>query len=162
MKTFKTVLASLFLMLSMVACNYSKTNENGSQTISSDSLTTANKAIVTDFFIIAFVKKDVKAAFVKYVGNKYIQHNPSVTDGRELPIKYLGEWLTANPESSCDIKRIIAEKDLVVIHSHWKDAPEKLGQAGIDIFRIENGKIVEHWDVIQDVPAKSAISNTVF
>jgi predicted SnoaL-like aldol condensation-catalyzing enzyme len=162
MGTRKIALASLFFLFSVIACNHLKTSGDLSQARSIDSLTAANKANVSDFFTLAFVKKDVKAAFDKYVGDKYIQHNPNAPDGSEHAIKYLGLWFAANPKASCDIKRIIAEKDLVVIHSHWKDSPEKLGQAGIDIFRVEDGKIVEHWDVVQDVPEKSVNNNSVF
>ncbi len=60
------------------------------------------------------------------------------------------------------LKRVIAEDDLVVLHYHLKMTPDDLGQAVVDIFRVEDGRIVEHWDVLQPVPAESANTNTMF
>lgn len=161
MQFIKPILLICIIAFFVTSCNHSN-ESNPSKQEPIDSLTAKNKAIAIDFFTVAFVKKDVKGAFDKYIGEKYIQHNPNVPDGKEKPIEYLSQWLKENPQASCEIKRVIAEGNLVVIHSHWKDSPEKPGQAGVDIFRIENGKIVEHWDVLQDVPAKSANDNTVF
>ena len=66
------------------------------------------------------------------------------------------------PNRSSEIKRVMAEGDLVVLHVHSKPSPEDRGSAIIDIFRVENGKIVEHWDVIQPIPEKAANTNTMF
>ncbi len=66
------------------------------------------------------------------------------------------------PDMVFDVKRVIAEGDLVVLHYHLPMTPDDLGRAVVDIFRVEDGKIVEHWDVLQDVPAQSANNNTMF
>ena len=126
-----------------------------------DATAEANKKIVLAFYDAALVKRDVDAA-VKYLGDKYIQHNPRAPDGVEGVkglIKFLKE---TQPNRSSDIKRVIAEKDLVMIHVHARPTPEDRGMAIIDIFRVDNGKIVEHWDVMQPVPEKAANNNTMF
>ncbi len=121
----------------------------------------ANKKIVLAFYDAALVKFDADAA-VKYLGESYIQHNPRAPDGVEGVkglIKFLKE---TQPNRRSEIKRVLAEKDLVMIHVHAKSTPEDRGTAIIDIFRVQNGKIVEHWDVMQAVPEKSANNNTMF
>jgi predicted SnoaL-like aldol condensation-catalyzing enzyme len=159
MRTLRLILLLISFLIA-VSCNTKPPISALNQCI--DSVTAVNKAIAIDFFAAGFIKKDIQGAFDKYVGEKYIQHNPYVIDGRQAPLEYLSSWLRDNPQASCEIKRVIAEKDMVVIHSHWKDSPQVRGQAGVDIFRIENGKIVEHWDVIQDIPEKSANDNSMF
>jgi predicted SnoaL-like aldol condensation-catalyzing enzyme len=161
MKNYIFLLSAISIIWLTVSCT-SPTSGKSDVPCETDSLTAINKAIVLDFFTTAFVKKEVKAAFDNYVREEYIQHNPGIGNGRELPVQYLSDWLKDNPEASCEIRRVIAEHDLVVIHSHWKDAPDKPGQAGVDIFRVEQGKIAEHWDVLQDVPEKSENTNTMF
>jgi len=155
-----SLIVPFLLFIFVIAFIQAKFQKN--DLITANHLASKNKKTVVAFFTTSFVKKDIKAGFEQYVGNKYIQHNPHVADGREQPIQYLGQWLKENPQASCEIKRVIAENDLVVIHSHWKNSPQDRGQAGIDIFRVENDKIVEHWDVLQDVPEKSVNTNTVF
>jgi predicted SnoaL-like aldol condensation-catalyzing enzyme len=129
MKIFLFLLSAMTVSLLWITCTIPISGTSSGPT-PSDTLTEINKASVMDFFTTAFVNKEVKNAFYKYVGEKYIHHNPGVGNGRELPIQYLNEWLKENPEASCRIKRVIAEHDLVVIHSHWKDAPDKAGRGG--------------------------------
>lgn len=123
------------------------------------------KQTVTEFFDLAFVQGKLAEAARKYVSSEtYIQHNPNAPDGREPLIKGLAPFLS-KIKYKAEIKRIIAEDDLVVVHSHGtyeSDDPNFRGEASVDIFRVENGKIVEHWDVIQPVPQKSKNSNTMF
>lgn len=121
----------------------------------------ANKKTVLAFYEAALVQRDTDAA-VKYLGSKYIQHNPVAPDGVEGVkglIKFLAEKF---PNRTSVIKRVVAQGDLVVLHVHAKSSPEDRGNAIVDIFRLENGKIVEHWDVMQPVPEKSANTNTMF
>jgi len=121
----------------------------------------ANKKVVVDFYEKALNQKDFDAA-AKYVGPRYIQHNPSAPDGIE-GLKGLVTFLKQKfPNSHSEIKRVIAEGDLVVLHVHSVREPGQRGRAIVDIFRLENGKIVEHWDVIQDIPEKPANDNTMF
>ena len=121
----------------------------------------ANKKIVIDFYEKGLNQKDYEAA-ARHFGPRYIQHNPNAADGPE-GFKKLVEFLKEKfPNSKSEIKRVIAEGDLVMLHVHSVREPGQRGRAIVDIFRLENGKIVEHWDVIQDVPETAANSNTMF
>jgi predicted SnoaL-like aldol condensation-catalyzing enzyme len=120
-----------------------------------------NKKIVIDFYDKALNQKDFEAA-AKSFEPKYIQHNPNVPDGIEA-FKGLVTMLKEKfPKSRSEIKRVIADGDLVVLHVHSLREPGQRGRAIVDIFRLENGKIVEHWDVVQDIPEKAANDNTMF
>ena len=81
---------------------------------------------------------------------------------RRAFIQFVTAWSGQFPELSVEIKRMVAEGDLVVMHGVLKTSPEDRGTAAADIFRIENGKIVEHWDVLQPVPETAANDNTMF
>ncbi|MBV8278233.1 MAG: ester cyclase [Verrucomicrobia bacterium] len=93
---------------------------------------------------------------------EYIQHNPQTADGADAFIQATNAFIAEFPELSVEIKRVIAEADLVVTHDLIKTAPGDRGLAGIDIFRLENGKIVEHWDARQPVPEVTANAHTMF
>lgn len=121
----------------------------------------ANKKIVVDFYEKGLNQKDYDAA-AQYFGPRYIQHNPGAANGPEGFKRLVGFLKEKFPNSRNEIKRVIAEGDLVVLHVHSKREPTDRGRAIVDIFKVENGKIVEHWDVIQDVPEKSANDNTMF
>ena len=121
----------------------------------------ANKKVVVDFYEKALNQKDYDAA-AKYFGPRYIQHNPLVPNGPD-GLKALVTLLKEKfPNAHSEIKRVIAEGDLVVLHVHAVREPGQRGRAIVDIFKVEDGKIVEHWDVIQDVPEKAANDNTMF
>ncbi len=121
----------------------------------------ANKKIVVDFYEKGLNQKDFDAA-AKYFGTRYIQHNPSAPDGIE-GFKRLVAFLKEKfPNSHSEIKRVIAEGDFVVLHVHSVREPGQRGRAIVDMFRLENGKIVEHWDVVQDIPENPANDNTMF
>ena len=121
----------------------------------------ANKKIVVEFYEQALNKKDFEAA-AKHFGPRYIQHNPNAPDGPE-GFKGLVTFLKEKfPNSKSEIKRVFAEGDYVILHVHSVREPGQRGRAIVDIFRLENGKIVEHWDVVQDVPEKAANTNTMF
>ena len=121
----------------------------------------ANKKIVVDFYNKGLNDKDYDAA-AKYFGPRYIQHNPGGADGPQAFRKFVTFLKEKFPNSHNEIKRVIAEGDLVVLHVHSVRTPGERGRAIVDIFKVEDGKIVEHWDVIQDVPEKSANDNTMF
>ena len=119
-----------------------------------------NRELVVAFYTTVFVKKQVAEGFARYVGPVYIQHNPRAPDGAEAAVRFLTQVTT--PDSISEIKRVVAENDLVVLHVHSRSNAQDRGRAIVDIFRVENGKIVEHWDVIQPVPEQAANINTMF
>jgi predicted SnoaL-like aldol condensation-catalyzing enzyme len=121
-----------------------------------------NKEIVVAFYARAFNDKNPADAVAQYVGSEYIQHNPDTADGAAAFIENIDGLIARSPQLSVEIKRVIAEGDLVVTHDLVKLAPEDRGLAGIDIFRLRDGKIVEHWDVRQPVPERAANDNTMF
>ena len=120
------------------------------------------KRIVLDFFDLAFVQRKPAEAAERYLGAEYKQHNPLAPDGPEAFVGFIGVFQEQAPQLSFDLKRVITENDLVVLHYHLKMTPDDLGQAVVDIFRVEDGRVVEHWDVLQPVPAESANTNTMF
>ena len=118
----------------------------------------ANKAIAIAFYNAALNEKDWEKAS-KYIGSRYVQHNQAAVDGLE-GIKAHIENLKKNfPLNHGEIKRAIADGDLVALHIHVKRSPDVLGFAVVDIFRIENGKVVEHWDVVQRIPEPKDVKN---
>lgn len=121
----------------------------------------ANKKTVVEFYDKALNQKDFDAAS-KYFGPRYVQHNPTAPDGIEGFRKFLAFLKEKAPNSHSEIKKVFADGDYVILHVHSVREPNTAGRAIVDIFRLENGKIVEHWDVIQDVPEKSANTNTMF
>jgi predicted SnoaL-like aldol condensation-catalyzing enzyme len=121
-----------------------------------------NKQTVIAFFTHAFNDKQPEDAVAKYVGAQYIQHNPDTPDDAAAFVETTKRLIAQSPALSVEIKRVIAEGDFVVTHDLVQRTTDDRGFAGIDIFRLENGKIVEHWDARQPVPEKSAHNNTMF
>lgn len=121
-----------------------------------------NKQLAKDCLDMIFNQNKVEQAAAQYIGANYRQHNPNAPNGPPGIIAYATGYIKANPELHMEFKRIIAEGDLVVVHSHLKPNPTDLGLAVVDIFRVEDGKLVEHWDVMQPVPTKAENKNTMF
>jgi predicted SnoaL-like aldol condensation-catalyzing enzyme len=121
-----------------------------------------NKETVVAFFTRSYNDKQPEDAVAKYAGPQYIQHNPDTPDGTAAFVESTKKFIAQFPKVSVEIRRVIAEGDFVVTHDLVKLGPDDRGLAGIDIFRLENGKIVEHWDARQPVPEKSANNNTMF
>ena len=120
-----------------------------------------NKTIVVDYYQTAFNGNPEKAV-ADHFGDRYVQHNPQAEDGPEAFIGFV-KWLRGEyPQLKLHIKRVVADGDMVATHSHLVLVPGEPGRALADFFRLENGKVVEHWDVIQDVSESSANSNSMF
>jgi predicted SnoaL-like aldol condensation-catalyzing enzyme len=122
----------------------------------------ANKQVVRDFYDLAFNQQKPGDAAARFIGPTYRQHNPGAADGVEPFVTFVTGFVAAFPKLRVTIKRIVAEEDLIVLHNHFVREPGDRGLAVMDIFRLEHGKIVEHWDVMQDIPEASVNSNTMF
>lgn len=120
-----------------------------------------NKKTVVDYYQLAFAGEPEKAVEL-YLGDRYIQHNPQAQNGPDAFIAFVRYLRSENPDLRLDIKRVLAEGDIVVTHSNLVLKPGEPGQALADFFRVENGKVVEHWDVIQPVPDAAENDNGMF
>lgn len=125
------------------------------------SSTLLNKLIVKGYFAAVTKYHDLRAVDLIDARHLY-QHDPNIADGSAATRQYYANIFAANPSATFTVARVIAEGDLVAVHSHFQKTPTDLGQSVVDIFRVRGGKIVEHWDGIQDVPATSANDNTMF
>lgn len=120
-----------------------------------------NKKIVVTFFDAAVNKKNFNIAS-QYLGSRYIQHDPDTADGSEALKSFIQFLREKFPNAHTEIKQVYAEGNYVIIYVHSIREPGTRGRAIVDIFKLENNKIVEHWEVVQDVPEKSANQNGMF
>lgn len=121
-----------------------------------------NTETVRAYYELAFNEGKPEEAAANYLGDRYIQHNPQAADGAEAFIGFVHWYRGEYPQLHIDIKRTVAEGDLVVTHGLITTSPEDRGTAAVDIFRVEHGKIVEHRDVLQPVPGTAENDNTMF
>jgi predicted SnoaL-like aldol condensation-catalyzing enzyme len=120
-----------------------------------------NRANAIDFYKTAYLGEPAKAV-ERFVGEEYIQHNPAVGDGKAAFVQYFERMAAEHPGKTIEFVRSISEGDLVALHTHqvWPDGDEYVT---IDFFRFdESGKIVEHWDSIQEIPPTSANQNSMY
>jgi predicted SnoaL-like aldol condensation-catalyzing enzyme len=161
----------LVSILAVSACNNPKAKTD-SEKAHADSLTAQvgmlrsvnqqleeNKQMVANLYQEVFGDKNIDAVD-KYIADNYIQHNPAVADGREALKSALKIWFKDAPKEKIDIQHLGADGNFVYIHTKSKRGSKAVSV--IDIFRVDGGKVVEHWDVIQEVPAKSANDHPMF
>lgn len=120
-----------------------------------------NKTNVVNFYDLMFNQNQPAAAIERYAGDEYRQHNPHVDDGKQAFIDYFERMAAEHPGKRVEFKRVLADGEFVILHCHqfWPDEE----YAGIDIFRLDdNGKVVEHWDVLQTIPDSSMNNNGMF
>ncbi|HEY0104985.1 MAG TPA: nuclear transport factor 2 family protein [Rhizomicrobium sp.] len=122
----------------------------------------ANKQLVRDAITMLFIDHKVDQAVDTYFAPDYIQHNPLVPTGSAPMRAFFKQFYAGNPTSTIVISHIIADGDLVAVHYNGKMNAQDRGSAVVDIFRVANGKIVEHWDVYEPVPEKAANANGMF
>jgi predicted SnoaL-like aldol condensation-catalyzing enzyme len=155
MKKSKSLFLSLLFLVSAFYVYGQNQSENEKKLRQQES----NKKMVTEFYQELFGNKNPDA-INKYIGDKYIQHNPGLPDGKEALLQAVKVWFKDAPKEKVDFQHVAADGDLVWLHVRSKSGQKV--RAIVDIFRIENGKIVEHWDVIQEIPEKSASDHPMF
>lgn len=120
-----------------------------------------NRTLVVEFYNTFFNLHQVDEA-AKVVAENYKQHNPTVPDGKEPFVSYFRNFFKQTPGSKARIVRSAVEGDIVWLHVHSQNDDKDRGEAVLDIFRVKDGKIVEHWDIIQTIPETSENNNTMF
>lgn len=120
------------------------------------------KELVTNYMNEVWVKRNIHAVDQYVSADTFIQHNPHLDNGLEALAGFLPHLFdNMMPEGTWEVKRVIAENDMVVVHSLAKASPDALGMAVVDIFKVEGDKIVEHWDVTTDVPESTVSGNPI-
>jgi predicted SnoaL-like aldol condensation-catalyzing enzyme len=155
MKKIISLLAGLLLLVSIVPAR----GQNQSDHEKMYKQEEANKKMVIECYQQLFGDKNPDA-INKYIGDKYIQHNPGLPDGKEALLNAVKIWFKDAPKEKVDFQHVAADGDLVFLHVRSKSGSKVISV--VDIFRIENNKIVEHWDVIQEVPEKSVSDHPMF
>ncbi|WAT16867.1 nuclear transport factor 2 family protein [Aurantiacibacter sp. MUD11] len=173
MRHSQTILlaASLALAACGPAGNVGEADPAG--TVAADPMDTSDRESLSDrevadrFIEVFYNQNRLTDGFEAWVHPDYIQHDPNSPTGRDPTIEVLAAHMQANPEMRHDVKRVIygdegEEGTLVAVHYHFTRAPDDRGSAVVDIFRIKDGYLVEHWDVIQPVPEEALNDNTMF
>ncbi len=117
--------------------------------------TARNRAAFLDFVRLYYGERKVREAFDRYVAVDYQQHNPNIADGREAAVAWLLK-MTTGSTVRMNIRRITVDGDYAVVHLHASQGPSDPGHVIMNLFRLQDGIIMEHWDVTQAVPATTA------
>lgn len=159
----KPLFSILLSAIVLTACAQSPQALHAQPTAHARAISTeeANRALVLAFYDRFFNRHETVEA-AKVVADNYRQHNPEVPDGKAPFVEYFTGFFKENPQSRARVVRSATDGDLVWLHVHSTNGQADAGQAVVDIFRVKDGKIVEHWDVIQSVPDNSANQNTMF
>jgi len=144
-------------LLILLACSLNVYAQPSEYTLES------NKKLVVEFYQQVLLQGNI-SVIDNYIGDVYIQHNPNLPNGKEALRNLIKSFPVKKPgdRPNGEIVRVIAENNLVVLHVKHYSWPQPLGGAIVDIFRVENNKIVEHWDIIQAIPDKPKNNNTMF
>jgi predicted SnoaL-like aldol condensation-catalyzing enzyme len=130
--------------------------------MSAPSVLNDNKRLVTEFYELAINKRKPAEAARKYIELPYRQHSPEVGDGPDGFVQFISEMQKKHPQLRVVISKALADDDLVALHVHLTREPNDPGLAIAELFRLKDGKIIEHWDVVQPVPEKTASGNSMF
>jgi predicted SnoaL-like aldol condensation-catalyzing enzyme len=120
------------------------------------------RAIADDFVNLFYRQKKVREAFNRYVAAGYIQHSPIGANGRDNAIAFLEPRMTGNKDLVIDVKRVLVDGNLIAIHTYTRANVSDPGLAVVDMFRVEDCKIAEHWDVVQPVPQSMPNGRSMF
>ena len=152
----------IFKHLSILVIGLTLSYQSMADTLVSNEKSQAEQ-IVVDFYDKIFIQRggDIRKIAEQFVHEDYIQHNPYVATGREAFITAISGWMKVKPATSKTvIKRVFTSGDYIILHLHsFNTAKKSPGRAGVDIFRVENGKIIEHWDVWQKIPERMPHNN---
>ena len=154
MKALKPLLAAAILTAGLAAPGVAQEPRDTAQE-------EANRKLVVDFYDKVFNQHMVEEG-AAVLTEDYKQHNPHVPDGKEPFVSYFTQFFQDNPEARTRVVRSAADGDLVWLHNHSMQNREDRGEAIVDIFRVEDGKIVEHWDILQPMPTTSANPHPMF
>jgi predicted SnoaL-like aldol condensation-catalyzing enzyme len=124
--------------------------------------TRRKQRLVTEFYELAINQQKPAEAARKYIEFPYRQHNPEVVDGPDGFVQFISAMQEKHPKLKVVISKVLADDDLVALHVHLTREASDPGLAIAELFRLKNGKIIEHWDVVQPVPAKTASGNSMF
>ena len=143
-------IAVLAMLLSLIMGVLPARAESNQDAKISQAQEAKNKQLVIDFYKAVFTDKKVAEAFKKYATPGYIQHSPMATD-TQATIQFLQSYLDSTPGHGWELERALADGNLVALHVRSWSSPDDPGRAIVDIFRVENGLVAEHWEVIQPV-----------
>jgi len=149
----KLAIAAAVVLASLVGSSLAAEEEEGACT---------TRTVANGFIPLFYEQGKVREAYETWVAEDYKQHNPNATDGRDAAIAFLEPFYQRNPTHRMTVYRVLVDGDLFAVHLRGQTGPDDRGAAAVDILRVKDCKIVEHWDVTQAVPETSANKNGMF